>query len=214
MLLFISFYTSATALFTSSLVFFLLIANSSGNSEVICFMFCSFLPEKKCVLQCGSKMFCLLLECFIIWLLTEQKAKIKEHPWGMLRFEHINIPTEITNMSHQPYKPHLSACFICPSHLPWPPREQHGPQSSAPSTQQLQPLFLAPATGSGWDGDLEWRPAAPECPHALCVHGHSWLMLWRMLYHLTFCPFERCFATLSWVAIQDVINSLYSIRIC
>lgn len=63
----------------------------------------------------------------------------------MLHFEHINIPTEITNMSHQLYKPHLSACSIYPSHLLWPPRQQHGSQSPSPSTQQLQPLSLAPA---------------------------------------------------------------------
>lgn len=89
-------------------------------------------------------MLCLVLKCFIIWLLTEQRQK-KEHPWGMLHFEHINIPTEITNTSHQPYKTHLSACSIYPSHLPRPPRQQRGSQSSSPSTQQLQPLSLAPA---------------------------------------------------------------------
>lgn len=62
----------------------------------------------------------------------------------MLHFEHINIPTEITNTSNQPYKPHLSACSIYPSHLPWLPRYQHGTQNPSPWTQKTWHLSLAP----------------------------------------------------------------------
>lgn len=143
MLLFILFYTSVTALFASSLAIVLLNANSVSNFWSNLPYVLLIPPPKKSVLKCESKMFYLVLKYFIIWLLTEQETK-KEHPWGMLHFEHISVPTEITNISNQPYKPPLSACSVYPSHLPWLPRYQHGTQSCSPCTQKIWPLSLAP----------------------------------------------------------------------
>lgn len=162
-LLFILVYRAVTALFTLSLAIVLLIANSVSNfpnNWPYVLLIRLWKKKKKNVWKSGSKMFCLVLSYFIIWLLTEQKTekKKKEHPWGMLHFEHINIPTEITNKSNLPYKPHLSARSIYPPHLPWLPRSWPGTWSSPPWAHRIWPFLgsspLYQALPEIWGGDL------------------------------------------------------------